>query len=122
MNKKSIWLLTVLIASGFALAAPPVFADDDDCSGPLIRRGDPKTYGIAMLDHPSNRNHPNAWFARSYGPLGTNLPFFDGPLTLQAGETWSLRHRIVIHEGGPEEADIQQRFDEYAASGLLTVI
>lgn len=92
-----------------------------DCSGPLIRRGEPATYGIAMLDHPSNRNHPNAWFARSYGPLGTNLPFFDGPLTLQPGETWSMRHRIVIHEGGPEEAGIQQRFDEYAAMNTLTI-
>jgi hypothetical protein len=92
-----------------------------DCSGRLVRRGDPATYGIAMLDHPSNRNHPNAWFARSYGPLGTNLPFFDGPLTLQPGETWSMRHRIVIHEGGPEEAGIQQRFDEYAAMNTLTI-
>ena len=58
-----------------------------DCSGPLVRQPDsePEFYGIAMLDHPSNRNHPNAWFARSYGPLGTNLPFFDGALTLAAG-------------------------------------
>ena len=51
-----------------------------------------------MLDHPSNRNHPNAWFVRGYGPVGTNLPYFDGPLTLQPGETWSLRHRMYIHQ------------------------
>ncbi len=76
-----------------------------DYSGPLIRKPgkEPQWWGIAMLDHPGNRNHPNAWFARSYGPLGTNLPFFDGPLTLQPGETWKLRHRIVVHEG---EADV----------------
>ncbi|MEX0785016.1 MAG: DUF6807 family protein, partial [Dehalococcoidia bacterium] len=99
-----------------------------DCSGPLVQRGgplvqrgEPQWYGVAMLDHPANRNHPNAWFARSYGPLGTNLPFFDGPLTLQPGETWRLRHRIVVHEGEPWQAGIPQRFDEYAEPPSLTV-
>lgn len=86
-----------------------------DCSGPLVRRaGKEQIWGIAMLDHPSNRNHPNAWFARSYGPLGTNLPFFDGPLTLEPGDSWRLKHRIIIHEGDPWAAEIPARFDEYA--------
>jgi Family of unknown function (DUF6807) len=67
-----------------------------------------------MLDDPSNHNHPNAWFARSYGPLGTNLPFFDGALTLQPGEKWQLKHRIIIHAGDPRAAGIPERFAEYA--------
>ena len=67
-----------------------------------------------MLDHPSNRNHPNAWFVRGYGPVGTNLPFFDGPLTLQQGETWALRHRLYIHQGYTDEGNVAGRFDEYA--------
>jgi hypothetical protein len=94
-----------------------------DCSGPLARweDGSPWTWGIAMLDNPSNRNHPNAWFARSYGPLGTNLPFFDGALTLAPGETWSLRHRIIVHEGTPEEAGIPARFSEYAAGATVEI-
>ena len=93
-----------------------------DCSGPLVRRGgEPEVYGIAMLDHPSNRNHPNAWFARSYGPLGTNLPFFDGALTLQPGETWRLKHRIIVHAGDPWQAGIPERFAEYATPAELTV-
>jgi len=86
-----------------------------DCSGPLVRRGgEPEVYGIAMLDHPSNRNHPSAWFARSYGPLGTNLPFFDGALTLRPGETWRLKHRVIVHAGDPWQAGIPDRFAEYA--------
>ncbi|MEX2245421.1 MAG: PmoA family protein [Dehalococcoidia bacterium] len=87
-----------------------------DCSGPFTRTPghDPEVYGIAMLDHPSNRNHPNAWFVRGYGPLGTNLPFFDGALTLQPGETWTLRHRLYIHPGYAAEANIATRFDDYA--------
>ena len=94
-----------------------------DASGPLVRLPghEPEWYGVAMLDHPSNRNHPNAWFARSYGPLGTNLPFFDGPLTLERGETWSLRHRIVIHAGDAESADIRGRFADYANPATLVI-
>jgi Family of unknown function (DUF6807) len=93
-----------------------------DCSGPLVRRGsEPEVYGIAMLDHPSNRNHPNAWFARSYGPLGTNLPFFDGPLSLQPGGTWQMKHRIIVHAGDPWLAGIPVRFEEYANPAEIVI-
>lgn len=87
-----------------------------DCSGPFTRAigQEQEIYGIAMLDHPTNRNHPNAWFVRGYGPVGTNLPFFDGALTLARGETWSLRHRMYIHQGYAGEGGVAQRFDEYA--------
>ena len=87
-----------------------------DCSGPFTRATghDPEIFGIAMLDHPSNRNHPNAWFVRGYGPVGTNLPYFDGPLTLQQGETWTLRHRLYVHQGYADEGGVAARFAEYA--------
>lgn len=93
-----------------------------DYSGPLIRKPDkePEWWGIAMLDHPSNRNHPNAWFARSYGPLGTNLPFFDGPLTLQPGETWSLRHRIIVHEGAADTDVLDAHWQTFATPPEIT--
>ena len=87
-----------------------------DCSGPFTRAigQEPEVFGIAMLDHPSNRNHPNAWFVRGYGPVGTNLPFFDDALTLERGETWKLRHRLYIHRGDAAEGGVAARFDEYA--------
>ena len=95
-----------------------------DCSGPFTRAAghEPEIFGIAMLDHPSNRNHPNAWFVRGYGPVGTNLPFFDGPLTLERGETWTLRHRLYIHQGYAAEAGVAARFDEYARPVAATLI
>jgi Methane oxygenase PmoA len=95
-----------------------------DCSGPFTRAvaKEPEVYGIAMLDHPSNRNHPNAWFVRGYGPIGTNLPFFDGALTLQPGETWSLKHRMYIHQGYSAEGGVAQRFDEYASPVPSTIV
>ena len=95
-----------------------------DCSGPFTRAQghEPEIFGIAMLDHPSNRNHPNAWFVRGYGPVGTNLPFFDGALTLERGETWALRHRLYIHRGYAAEAGVAARFDEYARPVAATLI
>jgi hypothetical protein len=95
-----------------------------DYSGPLVRKPgrEPEWWGIAMLDHPSSRNHPSAWFARSFGTLGTNLPYFDGPLTLQPGETWHLRHRFHIHAGGPEEAGVVARYQEYANPPRVTTL
>jgi len=94
-----------------------------DYSGPLVRKPgrEPDWWGIAMLDHPSNRNHPSAWFVRSFGTLGTNLPCFDGPLTLQPGETWRLRHRFYIHPGGPDEAGVAARYQEYANPPRVTI-
>ena len=94
-----------------------------DYSGPLIRKPgrDPEWWGIAMLDHPSNRNHPNAWFARSYGPLGTNLPFFDGELTLQPGETWNLRHRIVVHDGAANTDHLDAHWQTFATPPEITL-
>jgi hypothetical protein len=95
-----------------------------DCSGPFTRAvgQEPEIFGIAMLDHPSNRNHPNAWFVRGYGPIGTNLPYFDGPLTLQPGETWSLRHRMYIHKDSADAANLAIRFDEYANPAPSSVL
>lgn len=95
-----------------------------DCAGPFTRAigQEPEVFGIAMLDHPANRNHPNAWFVRGYGPVGTNLPYFDGPLTLEPGETWSLRHRLYVHQGFAAEADVAGRFDEYANPVPATVV
>lgn len=109
---------TASISTGIT-GAPNCFgqrAEWADCSGPFTRAPgrEPEIYGIAMLDHPSNRNHPNAWFVRGYGPVGTNLPFFDGALTLARGETWSLRHRMYIHQGYAAEGGVAARFDEYA--------
>ncbi len=109
---------TMSLSTG-ATGSPDCFgqrAEWADCSGPFTRAvgQEPEIFGIAMLDHPSNRNHPNAWFVRGYGPIGTNLPFFDGALTLERGDTWKLRHRMYVHRGYAADAGVAARFDEYA--------
>ena len=117
---------TMSLSTG-ATGSPNCFgqrAEWADCSGPFTRAigQDPEIFGIAMLDHPSNRNHPNAWFVRGYGPVGTNLPFFDGALTLAPGETWTLRHRMYIHRDYAAEGGVAGRFDEYARPARATIL
>ena len=117
---------TASLSTGLS-GAPRCFgqrAEWADYSGPFTRAPgqEQEIFGIAMLDHPSNRNHPNAWFVRSYGPMGTNLPFFDGAQTLSPGETWSLRHRLFIHPGYAQEGGVSARFDEYARPTPATAV
>jgi hypothetical protein len=70
--------------------------------------------GVAVFDHPSNPNHPNPVFVRSYGP---NSPFqghhFTGEATLAAGDSWRYRHRLVIHSGNTEDADIAGKYEAW---------
>lgn len=72
---------------------------------------DDVTEGLACFDHPSNPNHPNPVFVRAYGP---NSPFqghhFTGPAKLAEGESWTYRHRIVVHSGDTEAADIAGKY------------
>jgi hypothetical protein len=67
--------------------------------------------GVACFDHPSNPNHPNPVFVRAYGP---NSPFqghhFTGETTLATDESWRYRHRLVVHYGDTEEADIAGKY------------
>lgn len=79
---------------------------------------------IAMFDHPDNLRHPTWWHARDYGLLAAN-PFgihdFEqgqkrgaGDYTLDSGETLTLRYRILLHEGTPETARLDERGEEFS--------
>jgi hypothetical protein len=73
--------------------------------------------GIACFDHPGNPGFPNRWFTRSYGPVS---PFpghhFYDQRTLAAGGTLRLRHRLLVHWGDAEEADVAGHYRAYSAS------
>lgn len=65
--------------------------------------------GVAIFDHPTNLRHPTRWHARGYGLNAAN-PFAlksftkqgDGSYTLAAGQTLTLRYRVVVYEGAPD--------------------
>lgn len=93
-----------------------------DYTGPV--RG--KTVGIAILEHPESFNYPGAWHVRTYGLFAANplakIAFGRDAgdihkrplrLVLQPGDTLTLRHRIVLHEGDTESADVAAMHADY---------
>ncbi len=89
-----------------------------DFNGPV----DGKTVGIAMMNHPTSLRHPTPWHARTYGLLTAN-PFGlksvaseteEGPVVVKKGESFTLRHRVIFHEGDEKAAKIAEAWDAYA--------
>jgi len=91
-----------------------------DISGKI---GD-KSYGITILDHPSNPRHPTTWHCRRYGLMSANpfglsdfdkaLPKNSGDFTVEKGKPVTFRYRVVIHAGSANPADLETKFKEYS--------
>lgn len=89
-----------------------------DYSGPV----DGETVGIAMLTHPSSLQAKPRWHVRTYGlfasnPIGAtdySRGEVEGGLERPEGEPILLRHRIVLHRGNHEQADIAGMYARYA--------
>lgn len=85
-----------------------------DYSGPV----DGQVLGIAMMDHPSNPNHPCRWHARAYGLVGSNpfstAAFEQGPAETiyhqKKGETLRFRYRVLIHKGGAKAGGVEDAY------------
>lgn len=64
---------------------------------------DGQPVGIAILDHPNNLNAPTTWYIimAQKGPMRYFSPavIHDGPHTLKAGKSFTLRYRVLIHKG-----------------------
>ena len=79
--------------------------------------------GIAIFDNPKNIKHPTYWHARGYGlfavnPFGEhdfyNDPKRDGSVTIRAGQSMTLRYRVLIHHGDAAEAKVAEAYEQYA--------
>jgi hypothetical protein len=62
---------------------------------------DGKPCGIAILDHPKNLNSPTPWYAIRSKPMSYYSPavICYGPHTLEPGESFTLRYRVLVHSG-----------------------
>ena len=89
-----------------------------DYSGPV----DDDTVGIAILAHPTSLKAEPRWHVRDYGLFASN-PIGaaqysggeeTGGLERPEGEPILLRHRILIHKGDYQQADIAKAYEEYA--------
>ena len=79
--------------------------------------------GMAIFDNPGNIKHPTYWHAREYGlfavnPFGEhdfyNDPKRDGSVTIPAGQSLTLRYRVLIHHGDAGDAKVADKYEEYA--------
>ena len=84
---------------------------------------DGHTVGVALLAHPTNLRHPTWWHARPYGlftanPFGIHdfegKPAGTGEYHIAAGDELTLRYRFIFHEGGPDDAGIEQEYEQYS--------
>ena len=90
-----------------------------DYSGPV----NGNDVGVALMDHPASFRHPTFWHVRNYGlmtanPFGlshfynnTNRP---GWLVLSPGQTLVGMYRIFVHDQGPDEADVANKYNDFA--------
>lgn len=90
-----------------------------DYTGPV----DGETVGVAIFNHPTSFRFPTYWHVRTYG-LFTANPFglhnfiddtHDGSHSMEQGESFTLRYRVLFHAGTTEEADIAGRYKKYVS-------
>jgi len=73
--------------------------------------------GIAILDSAANINSPSPWYAISDSSMRYFSPAViqDRPHTLKAGQSFTLRYRVVIHPGRWSSEQLREAADRYAA-------
>jgi len=85
---------------------------------------DGASYGITVMDHPSNPRYTAYWHVRDYGLLAVNIfgardfegnPSRDGSLTIRPGQPLRFRYRVVIHPSDALRAGIPDAFTAWAS-------
>ncbi len=74
--------------------------------------------GVAILNHPESLNAPTPWYLIDSEPMKYMNPavLCYGPHTLRAGESLTLRYRVVVHDGALSAEDLQRHYHEYATN------
>ena len=90
-----------------------------------------KAMGITIMDHPSSFRHPTRWHVRDYG-LFTANPFalqhyepdsgYKGDHTIKNGEDLCFRYRVYVHEGDTKQANVAERYFNFAAPPKVEVV
>lgn len=84
----------------------------------LVDMASGETAGIAILDHPGNLRFPSQWhnLIDDKVPFGyfSPAPLWSEPYTLPAGQTMTLRYRIVIHPGRTDRPGLEKQWQEWA--------
>ena len=82
-----------------------------------------RTFGIVMMDHPSNLRHPTTWHARDYGLLAANpfgLHHFQkadkgaGEYSVPVEKSVNFHYRTLFHVGVLSPDQIEKQFQSFA--------
>jgi type 1 glutamine amidotransferase len=78
---------------------------------------DDKPAGIAILDHPKNLNAPSPWYAIASEPMKYFSPavICYKPYTLDAGKTFTLNYRVIIHPQKWDAENLKSQIKKYTA-------
>jgi hypothetical protein len=75
--------------------------------------------GITILTHPSNPRHPSYWHnvLAASGRFGyfSPAPLWREPLTLPAGQRFTLRYRVLVHPGRADKQTIEKEWQAFAS-------
>ena len=76
---------------------------------------DGQAAGIAILDHPENLNAPSPWYAINNNPMKYFSPavICYKPHTLPAGQTFTLKYRIIVHPKKWDADTLKTQIDKY---------
>ena len=73
--------------------------------------GDPAA--VAIFDHPKNLRHPSPWYVTKGMPYYSPAVLFNKPYTLPAGESLTLRYRILIRSGEIDANRVEKQWREW---------
>lgn len=78
-----------------------------------------KSCGIAILDHPKNLNSPTPWYAIRSNTMSYYSPavICYGPHTMEPGDTFTLRYRVLIHDGRWNAKRLTAEVNHFVAQG-----
>jgi hypothetical protein len=90
-----------------------------DYSG--VFAGGEGTSGVALLEHVSNPDYPNP--LHEYPGCNCVMPAYPAAreVNLPKGEPLVLNHRLWVHPGGPDEAELADVWSSYAAPPEVTI-
>jgi hypothetical protein len=86
---------------------------------------DDRVGGYAALDHPENFRHPQALRVFPTNPFVSYLPVTaasGGRFTIQVGEPYRSRHRVVSFDGDANASLLERLWDDYATPPTVQVL
>lgn len=86
----------------------------------VSRPFDGETYGITLLDHPTNPGFPAMWRVDAQGLINPS-PSLQGDWNIEPNKARTFHYRLVVHKGAGEAQYLDPAFKEFAQLKFETV-